>query len=168
PPPRAVALPLAMAGFQAPIGALNDNHDRSDDEVAKPWKPLPAGRVTFAAARATALGGGLLGFLLSAAAGAGARARGRPGWPGAGAVSAGSHRRRSWPSSPWSGWRAPRAPAGDASGLAVGRPGADERDRVLQLQLHDGQVLGQGRAIHLADVRQRRRRAQHGDPLVAR
>jgi len=58
-----------MAGFQASIGALNDIHDRSDDEVAKPWKPLPAGRVTSAAARATALGGGLLGTIVSATAG---------------------------------------------------------------------------------------------------
>jgi len=77
---RSVALALAMAGFQASIGALNDIHDRSDDEVAKPWKPLPAGRVTFAAARATALGGGLLGFLLSAAAGPAALAIGLIGY----------------------------------------------------------------------------------------
>src|SRR3970040_655329 len=77
---RRVALALALAGFQASIGALNDIHDRSDDEVAKPWKPLPAGRVTFAAARATALGGGLLGFLLSGAAGPAALAIGLIGY----------------------------------------------------------------------------------------
>lgn len=69
-----------MAGFQASIGALNDIHDRSDDEVAKPWKPLPAGRVTFAAARATALGGALLGILLSTAAGPAALAVGLIGY----------------------------------------------------------------------------------------
>jgi 4-hydroxybenzoate polyprenyltransferase len=75
-----VALALAMTGFQASIGALNDIHDRSDDEVAKPWKPLPAGRVTSGAARATALGGGLLGTLLSAAVGPAALAIGLIGY----------------------------------------------------------------------------------------
>ncbi|HUG13683.1 MAG TPA: UbiA family prenyltransferase [Thermomicrobiales bacterium] len=67
---RFALLLLAMLGGQLAIGALNEYMDRAADAVAKPWKPIPAGDVSPAAAlTVTALGlllmliaGGLLGL----------------------------------------------------------------------------------------------------------
>lgn len=50
-----------MAGFQASIGALNDLHDRVDDAVGQPWKPIPSGRVGPGAARSVAVAGAVVG-----------------------------------------------------------------------------------------------------------
>jgi 4-hydroxybenzoate polyprenyltransferase len=43
---QAATLTLAMAAFQASIGAVNDLRDLDDDAVGQPWKPIPSGRVT--------------------------------------------------------------------------------------------------------------------------
>lgn len=54
-----VSLLLAMLGGQVAIGALNELVDVELDAGAKPWKPIPAGRVTWRGARimiATGLG----------------------------------------------------------------------------------------------------------------
>jgi 4-hydroxybenzoate polyprenyltransferase len=66
---RALLLALAMAGFQVSIGAMNDLADQALDTVAKPWKPLPASRVSAVATRRIALVGYLMGAALSAFAG---------------------------------------------------------------------------------------------------
>jgi 4-hydroxybenzoate polyprenyltransferase len=66
---RALLLALAMVGFQVSIGATNDLADRALDALAKPWKPLPAGRVSAAATRRIALVGYLMGAALSFMAG---------------------------------------------------------------------------------------------------
>ena len=50
-----------MAGFQASIGALNDLHDRVDDAIGQPWKPIPSGRVGPATARSVAVAGAVVG-----------------------------------------------------------------------------------------------------------
>jgi 4-hydroxybenzoate polyprenyltransferase len=48
---------VAMVGFQFSIGALNDLVDVDADARAKPWKPIPVGRVSRgSAALATVLG----------------------------------------------------------------------------------------------------------------
>ena len=66
---RALLLTLGMVGFQVSIGATNDVVDRDRDAIAKPWKPLPAGRVSASAARWIALGAYAMGAALSAFAG---------------------------------------------------------------------------------------------------
>ncbi|MFI5255111.1 MAG: UbiA family prenyltransferase [Candidatus Limnocylindrales bacterium] len=67
--PRALLVGVAMAGFQVSIGAANDLADRALDAVAKPWKPLPAGRIGESGAHGVALAGFGLGAVLSALAG---------------------------------------------------------------------------------------------------
>jgi 4-hydroxybenzoate polyprenyltransferase len=62
-------LTLAMAGFQAAIGAVNDLRDLASDAVGQPWKPLPSGRLSTRAARRTAIVGGGIGVVGSAALG---------------------------------------------------------------------------------------------------
>jgi len=66
---HALLLGVAMAGFQVSIGAANDLADRDLDALAKPWKPLPSGRVSVPAARRAAIAAYLVGVALSAAAG---------------------------------------------------------------------------------------------------
>ena len=68
-PARAILLSAAMLGFQVSIGAINDLRDREDDVLVQPWKPLAAGRVSARTAIAIAGGGGLVGAMLSWAAG---------------------------------------------------------------------------------------------------
>jgi 4-hydroxybenzoate polyprenyltransferase len=66
---HAALLAVAMAAFQASIGAANDLADRDLDAAAKPWKPLPAGRVSAGAARRVAVASYAIGLGLSAVAG---------------------------------------------------------------------------------------------------
>ncbi len=73
---QAATLTLAMAGFQASIGALNDLHDRVDDAVGQPWKPIPSGRVGPGAARSVVVAGAVVGSAGSLVLGAGDVARG--------------------------------------------------------------------------------------------
>ncbi len=54
-----------MVSLQAAIGALNDLVDAPRDAGLKPGKPIPAGLVTPAAARAVVIGGAALGIGLS-------------------------------------------------------------------------------------------------------
>ena len=54
-PGLALALAIAMFGFQAAIGALNDVMDAEADRLVKPSKPIPAGAISVPAA--LALGG---------------------------------------------------------------------------------------------------------------
>lgn len=57
---RIVLTVLAVLGSQVLTGALNDWTDRDRDAVAQPWKPIPCGRVTPAAALALAGAGATL------------------------------------------------------------------------------------------------------------
>jgi 4-hydroxybenzoate polyprenyltransferase len=57
---RFTLLILAMLGGQLAIGALNEYCDREADAIAKPWKPIPAGDVSPAAALGITAGGLLL------------------------------------------------------------------------------------------------------------
>ena len=68
-PAQAITLILAMAGFQASIGAINDLRDRDDDAIGQPWKAIPSGRVSPQAARRVAVAGLLLGVAGSLALG---------------------------------------------------------------------------------------------------
>jgi 4-hydroxybenzoate polyprenyltransferase len=77
---RALALGLAMLGFQASIGAVNDIVDAPDDAHAKPWKPIPAGSVSVRTASVLAVATGGLGLAISAAAGPLALAVGAAGY----------------------------------------------------------------------------------------
>jgi 4-hydroxybenzoate polyprenyltransferase len=63
---------VAMAAFQASIGAVNDLRDAPDDAVGQPWKPIPSGRVGPRTARRIAAVAGGIGILCSAAFGLGA------------------------------------------------------------------------------------------------
>lgn len=58
-------LAIAMLFYQFSIGAANDVVDRRDDAFAKPWKPIPAGRVPASAAIALAVACLAAGALLS-------------------------------------------------------------------------------------------------------
>jgi 4-hydroxybenzoate polyprenyltransferase len=60
---EAATLMLAMAGFQASIGALNDLHDRADDAIGQPWKAIPSGRVAPGTARWVVVASGAVGSL---------------------------------------------------------------------------------------------------------
>lgn len=62
----AATLAIAMLGFQASIGALNDVVDAGRDHLAKPGKPIPAGVVSKRAAVAIVIVGGTVGLLVSA------------------------------------------------------------------------------------------------------
>lgn len=64
-PGDAALAAIAMLGFQVSIGALNDLVDVEADRAAQPWKPIPAGRVSEAAARAVTIGGASLGVVAS-------------------------------------------------------------------------------------------------------
>jgi 4-hydroxybenzoate polyprenyltransferase len=66
----AVALALAMLGFQASIGACNDLVDLPHDRANGSRKPLPAGQLTVPVAWAVVVGGGIVGLALSATMGA--------------------------------------------------------------------------------------------------
>jgi 4-hydroxybenzoate polyprenyltransferase len=63
---------VAMLGFQACIGALNDVMDAQADRLVKPAKPIPAGLVSVRAALAVGTVGALVGLAISASLGAGA------------------------------------------------------------------------------------------------
>jgi 4-hydroxybenzoate polyprenyltransferase len=65
----AVVLGSAMLAFQASIGAVNDVSDADRDRIAKPWKPIPAGRVSARTATLLAVVSGCLGLVISAAFG---------------------------------------------------------------------------------------------------
>lgn len=109
-----------MAGFQVSIGAVNDLADHAVDAVAKPWKPLPAGRLSSAAARGIALAGVLLGGTLSALAGFVPLLVGLAGWSLGGAYDLWL-KRRGW------GWLAfslalPLVPVFAWSGAGAGLP----------------------------------------------
>ena len=69
---RAVVLAVAMFGFQACIGAVNDLVDAEADRLVKPAKPIPAGLVSARAALAVASVGALIGLAISASLGLGA------------------------------------------------------------------------------------------------
>jgi 4-hydroxybenzoate polyprenyltransferase len=68
-PAEAITLTLAMAGFQASIGAVNDLRDRDDDAIGQPWKAIPSGRVSQSQARLVAVAGLLVGVAGSVALG---------------------------------------------------------------------------------------------------
>jgi 4-hydroxybenzoate polyprenyltransferase len=68
-PGQASALAVAMLGFQASIGAINDVVDVEHDRVARPDRPLVAGVVDAREAVAVALVGGAFGLVISAANG---------------------------------------------------------------------------------------------------
>lgn len=62
---QALQAVVAMAGFQASIGAVNDLADRDADAVGQPWKPIPSGRVSVATARLVAAGAMGIGIVAS-------------------------------------------------------------------------------------------------------
>jgi 4-hydroxybenzoate polyprenyltransferase len=70
-PAIAVRLGLAMLALQASIGALNDLVDAPFDAGRKPGKPIPAGLVSPALARAIVVGAAGLGLALAAPSGPG-------------------------------------------------------------------------------------------------
>ncbi len=59
-------LGLAMLGFQASIGALNDVVDADRDRIAKPTKPIPAGVIDRRGATIVAMAGAAVGLVISA------------------------------------------------------------------------------------------------------
>jgi 4-hydroxybenzoate polyprenyltransferase len=59
-------LGLAMLGFQASIGALNDVADADLDRLAKPTKPIPAGVIDRRGATIVAVAGAAVGLAISA------------------------------------------------------------------------------------------------------
>jgi 4-hydroxybenzoate polyprenyltransferase len=61
-----------MLGMQVSIGAVNDLADVELDRVGKPAKPIPAGMVSIAFARAWAVLSGAMGLLLAVPSGLGA------------------------------------------------------------------------------------------------
>ena len=65
-PAAALQLGVSMTALQASIGALNDLHDAPEDVGRKPGKPIPAGLVGVAFARAVVLGGAAVGLALGA------------------------------------------------------------------------------------------------------
>jgi 4-hydroxybenzoate polyprenyltransferase len=66
---RAIALGVAMLGFQVSIGAVNDVADADMDGLVKPAKPIPAGIVSARAALAIATLGAVVGLAISASTG---------------------------------------------------------------------------------------------------
>jgi 4-hydroxybenzoate polyprenyltransferase len=66
PPIEAGLLALAMLGFQASIGALNDVADADRDQLAKPTKPIPAGVIDRRGATIVAMAGAAVGLAISA------------------------------------------------------------------------------------------------------
>lgn len=70
-PATAVRLGLAMFALQASIGALNDLVDAPFDAGRKPGKPIPAGLVSPAVARAVIVGAAGIGLGLTAPSGPG-------------------------------------------------------------------------------------------------
>ncbi len=64
-PLDAATLALAMLALQFCIGSTNDVVDENLDARTKPWKPIPAGRVTRRAAIATALAMGAGSLVLA-------------------------------------------------------------------------------------------------------
>jgi 4-hydroxybenzoate polyprenyltransferase len=70
-PPTAVRLGLAMFALQASIGALNDLVDAPFDAGRKRGKPIPAGLVSPALARAVMVGAAGSGLLLTVPSGPG-------------------------------------------------------------------------------------------------
>ena len=71
-PDVALRLAVAMLAIQSAIGAANDLVDAPADRSVKPGKPIAAGLVAPAAARAVALVGLAAGFLLAASVSASA------------------------------------------------------------------------------------------------
>jgi 4-hydroxybenzoate polyprenyltransferase len=72
PPPGLLArLLLVMLLAQSAIGATNDYCDRDLDAATKPWKPIPAGLVRAATARACAVALAMAACALAATLGAG-------------------------------------------------------------------------------------------------
>ena len=67
-PAVALQLALAMLGIQFCIGAVNDLYDEALDAQSKPFKPIPAGRVTRRTAWLVAVAFGAGGLLLAALA----------------------------------------------------------------------------------------------------
>ena len=65
-PEVAVQLALAMLGIQFCIGAVNDLYDEALDARSKPFKPIPAGRVSRRTAWLVAAGSGGGGLILAA------------------------------------------------------------------------------------------------------
>jgi 4-hydroxybenzoate polyprenyltransferase len=57
---RLVLTTVAVLGSQVATGALNDWADHRRDRIARPEKPIPAGRIGRGTALAVAVGGGLL------------------------------------------------------------------------------------------------------------
>ena len=78
--PVAVVLGVAMFGYQASIGSLNDLVDADRDRQAKPGSPIPAGLVSRRLAMGIAIVGGALGTAVSAAFGAAVLAAGSAGY----------------------------------------------------------------------------------------
>lgn len=64
--PVAIQLALAMLGIQFCIGAVNDLYDEALDAQSKPFKPIPAGRLTRRTAWLVAAASGAGGLLLAA------------------------------------------------------------------------------------------------------
>jgi 4-hydroxybenzoate polyprenyltransferase len=65
----ALRLGLAMVALQVSIGALNDVHDAPADAGRTPPKPIPAGLVSPALARAAVVFGAVIGLALAAPSG---------------------------------------------------------------------------------------------------
>jgi len=65
-PPLAIQLSLAMLGIQFCIGTVNDLQDEDLDAQSKPFKPIPAGRITRRTAWLVAGSSGIGGLLLAA------------------------------------------------------------------------------------------------------
>jgi 4-hydroxybenzoate polyprenyltransferase len=68
----AVRLGVGMLGLQFAIGSANDLADASDDMVAKPDKPIPAGLVSRGAVSAVGAAAAAIGFVAVATVSAGA------------------------------------------------------------------------------------------------
>ncbi len=79
-PAVAGILAVAMLGFQASIGALNDFVDADQDRVAKPAKPIPSGRTSGGVAVALVILGGAVGLGISAGFGAAVLVLGAAGY----------------------------------------------------------------------------------------
>lgn len=80
PPIEAGLLGLAMLGFQASIGALNDVADADRDQLAKPTKPIPAGVIDRRGATIVAVAGAAVGLVVSAGFGLPVLILGVPGY----------------------------------------------------------------------------------------
>jgi 4-hydroxybenzoate polyprenyltransferase len=78
--PTALVLALAMLGFQASIGTLNDLEDTPRDRAAKPHKPIPAGVISRRTAWAVTGAAGAVGLGISAIFGPAVLALGAAGY----------------------------------------------------------------------------------------